>query len=453
MKILGKKIAMALTLSLCVMPLSAPLVLAETVVEQSTSEEILEPTPVETTEEVVEPSSNEDTTTDSEVTEETEGNTVPDTSTDTDTGEVPDSSENEEDLPPVLDENGEEVIPGTLPDSPFYWLTTLVEKLQVALTFDPAKKTELLADQALERIAEAGALIEEGNAEEAEVALTAYSEKVTEAQAFLASLTETESETIDKLEAALSKTHANNIQTLGGLIDKLPPQAAQKVALNVVRSMEKSITKMEKKDQLKVAKELRKATKGLEESELTEEDAAVLEGLEETLDLQEDGTVEEGQDAIEVVSGSELNTMAIMTVTDTSAAKGKNSSKSIMQNADSKAIKVKAEPKTEAKAAAEMSKQKAQELQLKDEVEKKASPKEELKGESEDKGKRDTKAPEQKQTEDQKVQDSKLKAEEESGLKEKETSSSNSVQKQSAEKTQKAPKESSKGEKSGGKDR
>ncbi|AFQ45901.1 DUF5667 domain-containing protein [Desulfosporosinus meridiei] len=451
MRILSKKIALALTLALCVMPLSGPLALAETVVEQSTSEEILEPNSVETSEEVIEPGSNEDTATDSEVTEETEGDTVPDTSTDTDTGEVPDSLENEEDLPPVLDENGEEVTPGTLPDSPFYWLTTLVEKLQVALTFDPAKKTELLADQALERIAEAGALIEEGNAEEAEVALIAYSEKVAEAQAFLASLTETESETIEKLETALSKTHANNIQTLGGLIDKLPPQAAQKVALNVVRSMEKSIAKMEKKDQLKVATELRKAIKGLEENELTEEDAAALEGLEETLDLQEDRIVEEEQDSVEVASGSELNTMTVMTETDTSAAKSNNSSKFILQNADSKAIKVKAEPKTEAKAAAEMSKQQAQELQLKDEVEKKSLPKEELKGGPEDKAKSDTKAPEQKQTEDQKVQDSKLKAEQMSGLKD--TGSNNSVQKQSAEKTQKASKESSKGEKSGGKDR
>lgn len=49
----------------------------------------------------------------------------------------------------VTDENGEEVDPGTLPDSPFYWLTDFIEKLQVALALDPVKKAEYEKGQAL----------------------------------------------------------------------------------------------------------------------------------------------------------------------------------------------------------------------------------------------------------------------------------------------------------------
>lgn len=161
MNILKKKLALALTLALCVMPLSASLALAETDADLNASVANLETTPVVESE-VSEPASDPEATTDPAVTEETKGNTEPENTTETVAGEVPDGSENaEEELPPILDENGEVVSPGTLPDSPVYWLTTLIEKLQVALTFDPVKKTELLEEQALERIAEAGALIEQ----------------------------------------------------------------------------------------------------------------------------------------------------------------------------------------------------------------------------------------------------------------------------------------------------
>ncbi|MDA8228491.1 MAG: DUF5667 domain-containing protein [Desulfitobacterium hafniense] len=439
MNILKKKLALALTLALCVMPLTASLALAETDGDLNAPVANLETAPVAENE-VSEPASDTEATTDPEVTEETESNTEPEDTAETDAGEVPDGSENaEEDLPPILDENGEVVSPGTLPDSPVYWLTTLIEKLQVALTFDPVKKTELLEDQALERIAEAGALIEQGDTEEAEGAITAYTEKIAEAQAFLALLTETDSETTVKLETALSKTHANNIQTLGGLLEKLPPQAAQKVALNVVRSMEKSITKMDKKDQLMVAKELRKATKGLEDSELSEEDQAALENLDQTLEGEDDQSEE--LDGVAVASGETLNTMALTT--------------SALPDADaekSKVLKVKSEAKAELKSA----KQQGQTLELKGESG--SLPKEELKespeekAKSEEKSKDEAKAQEQKVIEQKAQQEAKLKAEQESGSKENDASLDNASKKPEGEKTQ-APKKSDKGDKSGGKER
>lgn len=275
-----KTLALGFILALCAFSINTPAVFAETVMDPNV--------PVESTEPV-----QPEAPITPEVTETIESELV--------TGDP------ETELPPVTDENGEEVEPGTLPDSPFYWLTTLIEKLQVMFTVDPVAKTELLEDQALERMAEAQALIEEGNTEDAEVALQAYSAKVTEAQAFVAALTDTDSETREKLETALSNSHANNIQTLGGLLDKLPPQAAEKVALNVVRSMEKSIAKMEKKEQLKVAKELRKATKGLEDDEVTEEAQEALENLEEIIELEN----EDLEDSVVADSEAQLSSMAL----------------------------------------------------------------------------------------------------------------------------------------------
>ena len=48
------------------------------------------------------------------------------------------------------------------------------------------------------------------------------------------------------LAIALASINSNNIQVLGNLIDKLPPQAAQRVALNIVRTMEKAVQKINK---------------------------------------------------------------------------------------------------------------------------------------------------------------------------------------------------------------
>lgn len=302
-----KTLVLGFILALCAFSINTPVALAETVTDPNVSVESTEPVQPEAP---VTPEVTETTETD-QVTEVNEPSIVDSTETDPNLNpEDPEVTEDPEtELPPVTDENGEEVEPGTLPDSPFYWLTTLIEKLQVIFTVDPVAKTELLEDQALERMAEAQALIEEGNTEDAEVALQAYSAKVTEAQAFVATLTETDSETREKLETALSNSHAKNIQTLGGLLDKLPPQAAEKVALNVVRSMEKSIAKMEKKEQLKVAKELRKATKGLEDSEIAEEDQEALENLEEIIELDNENL----EDNVAADSGAQLSSMALTT--------------------------------------------------------------------------------------------------------------------------------------------
>jgi hypothetical protein len=111
-----------------------------------------------------------------------------------------------EEFTTVVDSNGQTVTAGILPDSPFSWFEELMDKLQWALTLEPVKKAHLKEQQALEELAEAQQMAKKG-----------------------------------KLAEALNQTQAANITVLTGLLDKIPPQAAKKVALNVVRSMERLV--------------------------------------------------------------------------------------------------------------------------------------------------------------------------------------------------------------------
>lgn len=185
---------------------------------------------------------------------------------------------------PILDENGQPVDPGILPDSPLDWLDDLLGKLQLAFAWTPEQKAEVLEEQALENLAEAAVMIEEGQPEDAEVTLNAYSEKIAAAMEYVALLTDPNNPDNGiekaKLVEALAARSSSNIQSLGNILDKLPPQAAQRVAVNVVRTMTKSIEKYEKKLQIQLKNDLKKTTEILENADLDEETETALEDLE-----------------------------------------------------------------------------------------------------------------------------------------------------------------------------
>jgi len=115
------------------------------------------------------------------------------------------------------------------------------------LTFDLVRKGELSERQALAKLAKAQKLMTEGKSEESQIALGEYTNEITKAQEFLEQVDDSDSEKAKNLTIALTNVNQNNIEVLGNLLDKLPPQAAQKLALNVVRSMEKAVTKLEKR--------------------------------------------------------------------------------------------------------------------------------------------------------------------------------------------------------------
>jgi len=155
-------------------------------------------------------------------------------------------------LTPVVDDNGEIVAPAT-------WFTDLIAKLQLALTFDPVRKCELNEQHALAKLAKAQKMMMNGDSENAEIYLNQYTDKIAKAQAFLEQVEDPTSEAAITLSTALNNVNSNNVVVLSNLIDKLPPQAAQKLALNVVRSMEKAVNKLEK-EEAKVADETTPAT-------------------------------------------------------------------------------------------------------------------------------------------------------------------------------------------------
>ncbi|MDI6879649.1 MAG: DUF5667 domain-containing protein [Desulfitobacteriaceae bacterium] len=187
-------------------------------------------------------------------------------------------------LPPVQDSNGQTVDPGTLPDSPFYWLSNFIQKLQLALTFDPAQKAVLEERLALRKLAAAREMLSKGKEEHAQKAMQEYTEKITNAQEFLSKVKDPASEEAQKLQEALAQTDAKNIQVLSGLLEKLPPQAARKVALNVVRSMEKAIDKMEPAEKQELSQKMNKVAQKVG-TKLDQETKEALTNFRKTLEV------------------------------------------------------------------------------------------------------------------------------------------------------------------------
>lgn len=241
-----KQIATVLTAALLAFPVSTGVVMAETTTTPDTT---TINTPVTTT-------GSTDTATTN--TSANQGSTTTTTNTPTGTTTTGDTTSTSGTTTgdtaqtgvqtPVVDADGNTVEAGTLPDSPLYWFESLIKKIQVALTFDPVKKTKLITEQASEDLAEATELAVKGDEENVEKALTRYNDKITKAQEYLEQVKDPESEESQKLQTALTKVNANNVLVLGGLLEKLPPQAAERLALNIVRAMEKAVDKADKMD-------------------------------------------------------------------------------------------------------------------------------------------------------------------------------------------------------------
>lgn len=224
-----KQLAIITMTALLGLTLNSSLVLADTVTTDTTQ-------PTITTSSSTDPSQT--------TTPATTG-TSTGTTTDTTSGTATSTSQ----LPPVQDSNGQTVAPGTLPDSPFYWLTNFIQKIELALTFNPVQKASLAEQQALQKLAAAEAMAKKGKADLAQKTLNEYSDKISQAETFLTQIKDPNSDTAKALEIGLAQTSAANIAVLSGLLDKLPPQAAQKVALNVVRSLEKVVNQVENKEE------------------------------------------------------------------------------------------------------------------------------------------------------------------------------------------------------------
>ena len=142
---------------------------------------------------------------------------------------------------PVVDADGKIVIPSTQ-------FSDFIDKLQLALAFDPARTGELNKRHALRKLAQAHKLMKDGKIEESKICFNEYKDKIAKAQAFLKEVEVPGSATAITLAKALANVEAENIQVLSDLVVKLPPQVAQRLALNVVRTMDKAVIKIQKEE-------------------------------------------------------------------------------------------------------------------------------------------------------------------------------------------------------------
>lgn len=285
--------AIVLTAALLSFPVSTGLVKAETTTDTAVSTSVV----VEAPEATTTPSDTEPVTEENAM-DDQEATVDEDAAADEEVVADEEEAVNDEEDLTVIDESGEAVEAGTSSDSMFAWLDELIEKIQVALTFDPVEKAELIADQAVEDLAEAvevaaeetdEATAVEENAEEIEKALTTYNVKLERALAFLETVEDPESEEAQKLQLALTKVNANNVVVLGSLLDKLPAQAAEKVALNIVRSMEKALAKAEKME----------AKQALSDTTLPEDEVAAPEAEDEAISAEATESTESTEGVVE----------------------------------------------------------------------------------------------------------------------------------------------------------
>ncbi|MDA8443356.1 MAG: DUF5667 domain-containing protein [Peptococcaceae bacterium] len=123
-------------------------------------------------------------------------------------------------LPPVLNASGQPVLPGTLPTSPFYWLANLVQKIQLIFTFDPTQKIALSETQALQSLAAAREMADQGKVTAMQAALTAYADKAAQSAALLHALHNPNPQTFKVLQSAIMTTNLTNLQDISFLMHK-----------------------------------------------------------------------------------------------------------------------------------------------------------------------------------------------------------------------------------------
>ena len=130
-------------------------------------------------------------------------------------------------------------------------------------TFNPAQKTALVQQRALEKLAAAQEMVSKGKVNLAEEAFTEYSQKLSEAQAYLAQVKDANSGPAQQLQKGMAKTYAANIRVISELLGMLPEKAVSKLADQVARSMEKTVATMDQVDKKQVESVLKKDTQNL----------------------------------------------------------------------------------------------------------------------------------------------------------------------------------------------
>ena len=143
---------------------------------------------------------------------------------------------------------------GILPDSPFYGLKLIIERLQILFTFNQDAKTEKLIEFAERRLAELEALSEEQQAKYAERLVTAFAKALEEAenlggQAVTDAVYKTKPQKVT--EAVYQSVYRQSYITLQRVYEKVPDQAKPAIQ----RAMERAQTGKLRREAVTEAKE------------------------------------------------------------------------------------------------------------------------------------------------------------------------------------------------------
>lgn len=124
---------------------------------------------------------------------------------------------------------------GVLPDSPFYFLETLSERMGTLFTFGKIKKAERHLKLASERLAESKILADSGDLDKAKKTVEKYQERIDEALE-KAEEAKTEGNDTDEVLEKIAEITARHQAVLASVYEKAPAQAKEAI----LRVMEKS---------------------------------------------------------------------------------------------------------------------------------------------------------------------------------------------------------------------
>lgn len=181
--------------------------------------------------------------------------------------------------------------PGTLPDSPLYFLKGWKENIQLFFTFNAEKKAEQYLHLAEVRLAEYEKMLEKGKEDIAERTLEKYENQLERALTKTEELKEKGEEVADELKTKVEEAASKHLTVLGMNLDKVSESARG----GIERALEASKKQLEKLDDI-FGEEFDNLFDQIEEADMTDDDESDVEEIEGLNDLLDDAGLEDELD-------------------------------------------------------------------------------------------------------------------------------------------------------------
>jgi hypothetical protein len=141
--------------------------------------------------------------------------------------------------------------PGLTPDSPFYFLDTLGERISLFFARGAEAKAKKALAIAEEKLAEAEVMADEGNEAAAEVAANRYGETISQAAGVLAQAAQSGEGFDEELKSLVTKATSIHLDVLSRIYEKVPKEAQEAIQGAMEKSSqggEKALEAIDKKE-------------------------------------------------------------------------------------------------------------------------------------------------------------------------------------------------------------